>query len=134
MTLHLGAAVAHIASIRTDTAQRTGCPEWDLPGIRAALIATEGAPADVSAAACLAAGDPGLRLPSEGGFRAHWPKNASAQPRVSMDVPCPEHALSMPCRACRERDEANALTPEQIAENAAALRALIQPTRRQEKP
>jgi hypothetical protein len=125
MTLHLGAAVAHIASIRTDTAQRTGCPEWDLPGIRAALIATEGAPADVSAAACLAAGDPGLRLPSEGGFRAHWPKNASAQPRVSMDVPCPEHALSMPCKACKDRDAANAIGDEDRARIAAEARAAI---------
>jgi hypothetical protein len=122
MTLHLGAAVAHIASIRTELAQRTGCQEWEHAGIRAALIATEGAPADVSAAACLAAGDPGLRLPSEGGFRAHWPKNATAQPRVSMDVPCPEHALSEPCPACKAIREENALTPEEIAERARACR------------
>ena len=125
MTLHLGAAVAHIASIRTELAQRTGCVEWDLGGIRAALIATEGNPADVSAAACLAAGDPTLRLPSEGGFRNHWPKNASAPPRISMDVPCPEHALSMPCKACRDRDEANAISDEERARIAAEARAAI---------
>ena len=129
MTLHLGAAVAYLASIRSDLAQHTGCPEWDLPGIRAALIATQGSPADVGAAACLAAGDPTLRLPSEAGFRAHWPKNASETPRVSKDVPCPEHRLSMPCRACRDRDDANALSAEQIAEAARLVRLAIRPTR-----
>lgn len=125
MTLHLGAAVAVIASLRTELARTTGCQEWDNPGIRTALIATEGAPADVLAAACLSAGDATLRLPSEAAFRAHWPKNASAPPRISYDVACPEHSLTMPCRACAAAVEADALTPEQIATKAAELRALI---------
>lgn len=118
MTLHLGAAVAHIASIRTELAQRTGCTEWEHPGIRAALIATEGAPADVSAAACLAAGDPGLRLPSAAGFKAHWPKNATTTPRVSMNVPCPDHPTEhdMPCPVPPEP-----VTPDVIANARAAL-------------
>jgi hypothetical protein len=114
MTLNLGAAIAHIASIRADQAQHTGCPEWDHGGIRAALIATEGAPADVSAAACLAAGDPKLQKPSAAAFRAHWPKNAKAQPRVSMNVPCVDHpAHDMPCP---HPSHGGDMTPEQIAQ------------------
>lgn len=130
MSLHIGAAVAHIASIRSELAQHTGCPEWDHGGIRAAFIATEGAPCDVSAAACLAAGDPGLRLPSAGGFKAHWPKNATAAPRVSLNQPCPEHPdHDMP------HDHGCDMTPEQthaamLACIAAAAAARIpNPTR-----
>jgi len=121
MTLHLGAAIAHIASIRTELATRTGCQEWEQAGIRAALIATEGAPADVSAAACLAAGDPGLRLPSVNGFKAHWPKNASESPRTSHNVPCPDHPgeHDMPC------PNPSTLTPEQVAQLAAEVKAAL---------
>lgn len=120
MTLHLGAAIAHIASIRTELAQHTGCPEWDAPGIRAALIATKGAPSDVSAAACLAAGDPTLRLPSPAGFVAHWPKNAKDAPPVSHNVPCvdhPEH--DMPCT---HADHGGTFDP---AEGLAIVRAAL---------
>ena len=127
MSLHFGAAAAAVASIRTHTAQRTGCPQWDAAGIAKALQATQGAPGDVLAAAALAAADPKLRLPSESGFRNHWPKNASAEPRVSYNVPCPEHpGHDMPCAECAARP---ALTPDQIAANAAKVRALIKPTR-----
>lgn len=102
MTLNLGAAIAHISSIRTDLAQRTGCTEWDNGGIRAALIATEGAPCDVSAAACLAAGDESLKYPSRQAFITHWPKNATAAPRASVDVECVDHPGEvMPCRTCQ---------------------------------
>ena len=133
MSLHVGAASAAIASIRTCTAQRTGCTTWDAAGIRAALIATEGAPGDVLAAAALAASDPGLKLPSANGFRAHWPKNATAEPRQRHTQPCPEHPEhDMP------HDHRGDMTPEQIAREAAKVRALIKPTRparpNQEKP
>lgn len=127
MTLHLGAAIAHISSIRCDVAQRTGCPEWDNGGIRAALIATDGAPADVSAAACLAAGDPKLDYPSARGFAMHWPKNASAPPRVSHDVPCVDHpGQVMPCPTCKAADH---MTPDEIAAAAALVKAEIAATR-----
>ena len=129
MTLDLGLAARLIVGIRTQTAQRTGCPEWDTAGIAAALRATDGPPGAVLASAALAAEDPTLKLPSAAGFKAHWPKNASAPARIPNDVPCPEHRLSMPCRACRDRDDANALTPEQIAEAARLVRLAIRPTR-----
>lgn len=124
MSLNLGAAIAAISSIRTDLAQRTGCPEWDNGGIRAALIATEGAPADVMAAACLAAGDRSLQYPSERALRMHWPKNASAAPRVSHDVTCPEHPQHVhPCPDCtgaRTRQ-----SPEEVAAGAAVVRSAL---------
>jgi hypothetical protein len=109
-------------------------PEWNTPGILSAL--EQAAPtADaltIARALVNIADDPSVKTPgmlTRPG--AHWRTPAGDLPprRGEHDVPCPEHALSMPCRACRERDEANALTPEQIAEQAAALRALIQPTR-----
>ncbi len=37
MILNLGAAVNVVGAIRAHTAQATDCPEWDAPGIRAAL-------------------------------------------------------------------------------------------------
>lgn len=116
-----GAAIAHIAALRTDLAQRTGCTEWDTAGIRAALIATEGEPADVSAAACLAAGDPKLRLPSAAAFRAHWPKNTTAPPRATYNVPCPDHPgeHDMPC------PHPSQLTPEQRTQAIADLKAAL---------
>jgi hypothetical protein len=60
MMVNLGAAVNVIHGIRTHTAQHTGCPEWDAPGIRAMLTGSEGSPGSVLAAACLAAEDPSL--------------------------------------------------------------------------
>jgi hypothetical protein len=108
--------------------------EWNTPGILAAL--EQAAPTatvfDVARALINIAEDATVKTPgmlNQPG--THWRKpDGSAIPRRGdHDVPCPEHHLSMPCRACKERDEANALTPEQIAEQAAALRALIQPTR-----
>ena len=124
MSLHFGAAAAAIASIRTHTAQRAGCPQWDAAGIAKALQATQGPPGDVLAAAALAASDPKLRLPSEAGFRNHWPKNASAEPRVSYNVPCAEHPdHDMPCK---HPDHGGDMTPEQIATAARQARAVIE--------
>ena len=120
MIVNVGAAVNVIHGIRTHHAQTTGCPTWDAAGIRAALIATEGQPGDVLAAAALAASDPGLRLPSPNGFRAHWPKNATAEPRQRYTQPCPEHPEhDMP------HDHGSNMTPEQIAAAARAARAGI---------
>lgn len=120
MSFHIGAAAAAVASIRTDTARRTGCQEWDARGVAKALEATEGAPGDVLAAAALAASDPGLRVPSQAGFRAHWPKNASEPPRTSHNVPCPDHPEhDMPC------PNPSTLTAEQVAQLAAEARAAL---------
>ena len=44
MMVNLGAAVNVVQGIRTHTAQQTGCPEWDAPGIRAMLTGSEGSP------------------------------------------------------------------------------------------
>lgn len=126
-----GAQVAAVRDARTQTAEHTGCPEWQNAGIRAALISTQGPPADVMAAAMLAAGDASLRLPSETGFLQHWPRNASAERRRSMFTPCADHKEhpAVGCPSCKaERD---AMTEEQrlaaIAEAHAILAATATP-------
>lgn len=103
MTFDPGLAARLIAGIRTETARHSGCREWDTPGIAKALQATEGPPGAVLAAAALAAEDANLRAPSAAAFKAHWPAKASAPPRVSHDIPCPDHpGLVQPCGLCRE--------------------------------
>jgi hypothetical protein len=123
MILNAGAAVNVIYGIRTHRAQSTGCPTWDEAGIRAALTACEGTPGSVLAAAALAAEDTNLRAPSVAAFRHHWPVNASSTPpRQSLTQRCPEHPEhDMP------HDHAGDMTPEQIAAEAARIRALITP-------
>ena len=124
--VNLGAAVNVVQGIRTHTAQQTGCPEWDAPGIRAALTGCEGTPGSVLAAALIAAEDTNLRAPSVAALRHHWPVNApSSMPRVpNLDL-CPDHGNPRSgCGPCR-RETGPELTPDEIAANAAALRAQI---------
>ena len=126
MMVNLGAAVNVVQAIRTHTAQQTGCPEWDAPGIRAALTGCEGSPGSVLAAALIAAEDASLRAPSVAALRHHWPVNAlSSMPRVpNLDL-CPDHGNPRSdCGPCR-RETGPELTPDEIAANAAALRAQI---------
>ena len=126
MMVNLGAAVNVIQAIRTHTAQQTGCPEWDAPGIRAMLTGSEGSPGSVLAAACLAAEDPACLKPSPAALRNHWPVNAKSTPprRPNLDR-CPEHGNPRTdCLDCR-RETGPDLTPEQIRANAAALRTQI---------
>ena len=126
MMVNLGAAVNVVQAIRTHTAQQTGCPEWDAPGIRAMLTGSEGSPGSVLAAAALAAEDTNLRAPSVAALRNHWPVNApSSLPRIpNLDL-CPDHGNPRSdCLDCR-RETGPELTPEQIAANAAALRTQI---------
>ena len=126
MMVNLGAAVNVIQAIRTHTAQQTGCPEWDAPGIRAMLTGSEGSPGSVLAAACLAAEDTNLRAPSVAALRHHWPVNApSTPPRVPQLDMCPDHGNPRrDCLDCR-RETGPDLTPEEIRANAAALRTQI---------
>ena len=126
MMVNLGAAVNVIQAIRTHTAQQTGCPEWDAPGIRAMLTGSEGSPGSVLAAACLAAEDPACLKPSPAALRNHWPVNApSSPPRVPQLDLCPDHGNPRrDCLDCR-RETGPDLTPEQIRANAAALRTQI---------
>ena len=126
MMVNLGAAVNVIQAIRTHTAQQTGCPEWDAPGIRAMLTGSEGSPGSVLAAACLAAEDPACLKPSPAALRNHWPVNApSTPPRVAQLDLCPDHGNPRrDCLDCR-RETGPDLTPEQIRANAAALRTQI---------
>jgi hypothetical protein len=126
MIVNLGAAVNVIHGIRTHTAQQTGCPEWDAPGIRAMLTGSEGSPGSVLAAACLAAEDPACLKPSPAALRNHWPVNApSTPPRVPQLDLCPDHGNPRrDCLDCR-RETGPDLTPEQIRANAAALRTQI---------
>ncbi len=126
MMVNLGAAVNVIHGIRTHTAQQTGCPEWDAPGIRAMLTGSEGSPGSVLAAACLAAEDPACLKPSPAALRNHWPVNApSTPPRVPQLDMCPDHGNPRrDCLDCR-RETGPDLTPEEIRANAAALRTQI---------
>lgn len=122
MILDLGLAVRLVVSVRSHTSQSMGCPEWEGPGVQAALIATEGPPGVVLAAMLLAASDPKLDKPSANAVRMHWPKNAGIAPAGrSHNVPCidhPEH--DMPCPHDAHRGD---MTPEQIAEAKAAVLA-----------
>ena len=126
MMVNLGAAVNVVQAIRTHTAQQTGCPEWDAPGIRAMLTGSEGSPGSVLAAACLAAEDPACLKPSPAALRNHWPVNAKSTPprRPNIDL-CPDHGNPRrDCLDCR-RETGPDLTPEQIRAYAAALRTQI---------
>lgn len=101
MILDLGLAVRLVTSIRTHTALRNGCPEWDAEGVRAMLTGTEGSPGAVLAAACLAAEDASLRKPSSTALRNHWPVNAATEPPARrQNLECPEHHEEMPCQTC----------------------------------
>lgn len=122
MTLDIGLAARVIAAIRTHTSQRTGCPEWDTPGIAKAIGATIGSPGDVLAAAAIAAEDPKLAKPSATAFTARWHSKASEPPRVSHDVPCPDHpGRVMPCDLCREGKRPP--TPDELAAARDAIQA-----------
>ena len=105
MIFNVGAATNVIDAIRTHTAQTTGCPTWDTPGIRAALTGCEGNPGAVLAAACLAAEDPSCLKPSVAALRTHWPVNAKSEPpRVPNLDMCPIHPghERRDCRPCRD--------------------------------
>ena len=97
-------------------------PEWDIPGIEAAVrkAADVATAAEVAAAACALAANTAIRTPGmlhQPG--AHWPKGEQyAGPRQSNDVRCPEHPLSFhPCPECvAKRTEPS---PEYLAAKAA---------------
>jgi hypothetical protein len=84
-------------------------PDWDHPGIVAALRAAQahGTPAEVAAAACRLAGDTNTRTP--GRLKdpgAHWKAPAEGGPTVSVVVTrCPEHPEhpAARCPACDSR-------------------------------
>ena len=86
-------------------------PDWDHPGIVAALRAAQahGTPAEVAAAACRLAGDTNTRTP--GRLKdpgAHWKAPAEGGPTVSVVVTrCPEHTEhpAARCPLCETRGE-----------------------------
>ncbi len=124
MILDVGLAVRVITGVRTHTAMSSGCLEWEAEGVRAALIKTEGSPGAVLAAACLAAEDASLRLPSPNAFANHWPVNASTTaPTHRQILECPEHRQSLPCGPCKEVAGPE-LTPQQRADAAAECRRI----------
>ena len=118
MTLNLGAAVNAIASIRTATAQTTGCPEWDPPGIRRAIIEAGGTPGQALAAAAIAAEDPTLKYPTAAALRTRWHTKATTPPPPPRQLDhCPAHPghdrqTCQPCITERGPD----ITPQQLAE------------------
>ena len=101
-------------------------PDWEMPGIRAAIVKAEqvaDSGVQVAAAALAAAANPAVRTP---GFIAqpgkHWPHigDTRAQPtRLGTDLPCPDHeGQTIPCPVCRR--ETRACRPGELT---GALRA-----------
>jgi hypothetical protein len=133
MILDLGLASRVVVGVRSHTAQRTGCPEWDTAGVSAALKAADGSPGSVLAAMLLAAEDGSLTKPSLSAIRSHWPRNATGTgPSVSHNVPCVDHPDNdMPCQHADHRGD---MTPEQIAEAARMVRAALAAARGETTP
>ena len=121
MSFDINLAARVVAGVRATI----DAPPWDAPGIAAALREVGGTPGAAFAAACLAAEDPTLRSPSPGAFRLRWPAQAISGPSTRYDQPCPEHHLTMPCRACAAAAEADAIDDEQRAELVAQMRQAI---------
>ena len=102
-------------------------PDWDHPGIVAALRAAQahGTPAEVAAAACRLACNLKLRNPgmlAQPG--AHWRAPAEGGPTVSVVVTrCPEHP-EHPAARCPECEEANRGEVDHQAGVAAVREAL----------
>lgn len=144
----LGVAVRTVIAIRDLTAQRHTCSSWDGEGIRSALTQVEGETAGILAAAILAAADPALRKPSPAAIVNHWPQQVERPTRRNLDL-CPEHPANerTSCPDCRD-EHGDPLTPEQIAQAAAACKAAarkaaarqvnrennVQPRRQESKP
>ena len=123
--LNLDAAIATVKAHRDHLARTNSQVQaWDAAGIRAALIAGDGPPTDVLAAALLMAGDPSCRLPSPSALRTHWPVNAqSSTPAPRNDDLCPDHGHDRAtCADCSRAREADAARPETIAAAKAAAR------------
>ena len=126
MTRAQGVAIA--------TAVQQVRPEWDHPGILAALHAAQGmgSPAEVAAAAFRLAGDlkartPGL-LPKPG---SHWRAPAEGGPTVSVIATrCGEHPTrrALDCPECAETASADP------TEGAAAVRAALREAPRYTDP
>ena len=107
-------------------------PDWDHPGIVAALRAAQahGTPAEVAAAACRLACNLKLRNPgmlAQPG--AHWRAPAEGGPTVSVVVTrCPEHP-EHPAARCPACEEANRGEVDHDAGVAAVREALAKAPR-----
>ena len=114
-------------AVAVATAVQQVRPEWDHPGILAALQAAQGhgTPAEVAAAAFRLAGDLKVRTP---GMLAqpgkHWRAPAEGGPTVSVVVTrCGEHTAH-PAARCPECEEANRGEVDHQAGVAAVREAL----------
>ena len=112
-------------------------PDWDVPGIRAVIERSprNAALSEILVAAVRLAERPDVRSPGlllEDG--PWWDTAATGNTRpawVSQRDLCPDHGQPRrDCRPCADERGPN-LTPDQIAENAAKLRALIADKQRQ---
>ena len=114
-------------AVAVATAVQQVRPEWDHPGILAALQAAQGhgTPAEVAAAAFRLAGNLQVRTPgmlSQPG--AHWRAPADGGPTVSVVVTrCGEHTAH-PAARCPECEEANRGEVDHQA-GVAAVRAAL---------
>jgi len=110
-------------------------PDWDHPGIVAALRAAQahGTPAEVAAAACRLAGDTNTRTPGRLKDPAHWKAPAEGGPTVSVVVTrCPEHP-EHPAARCPACEEANRGEVDHDA-GVAAVREALRSAPRYEPP
>lgn len=112
-------------------------PDWDVPGIRTVIERSprNAALSEILVAAARLAERPDVRSPGlllEDG--PWWDTAATGNTRpawVSQRDLCPDHGQPRrDCRPCADERGPN-LTPEQVAENAAQLRALIADKQRQ---
>ena len=108
-------------------------PDWDHPGIVAALRAAQahGTPAEVAAAACRLAGDTNTRTP--GRLKdpgAHWKAPAEGGPTVSVVVTrCGEHP-EHPAARCPECPSPADVAKVDHAARAAEVKEALRATKR----
>ena len=130
--LNLDAAIATVKAHRDHLARtHANVQAWDAAGIRSMLIAGDGPPTDILAAALLTAGDASCRLPSAAALRTHWPVNAQTTapaPRAA-DLCLPHKADRATCPDCARTREQDKARPETIAAALAAARDAAANTR-----
>lgn len=104
-------------------------PDWDHPGIVAAIkkAAHCGTPLEIGVALCIIAKDRSLRTPALLAEKGrHWTQDGTpVGPNASNDTPCGIHRLSLPCRLCREAEEAHPIDPAELADLLAKTRAEV---------
>ena len=122
MTAHINRAQTEALATLTTRLR----PDWDHPGIVAAILraADKGAPLDIAHALLTLAEDNQLRSPALlAADGRHWLRRDGRPtgPRTTSNVPCPDHPeQDMPCP---HPDHGGDMTPEQVRAAIAACKA-----------